>query len=82
MVDADLLAALDAGQLRHAVLDVFHTEPLAAAACVLVAPAVTVLPHVAAQTDARSAAAIAAANVKRLRAGEPLAHLVDRSRGY
>lgn len=82
VVDADLLAALDAGQLRHAVLDVFHSEPLPPQHAFWSHPRVTVLPHVAAQTDPRSAAAIAAANVKRLRAGEPVANLVDRSRGY
>ncbi|QTN22729.1 glyoxylate/hydroxypyruvate reductase A [Rhizobacter sp. AJA081-3] len=82
VVDADLLAALDAGQLRHAVLDVFHREPLSADHPFWAHPRVTVLPHVAAQTDARSAAAIAAANVRRWRAGEPVANLVDRSRGY
>ncbi len=82
VVDADLLAALDAGQLRHAVLDVFHSEPLPIDHPFWSHPRVTMLPHVAAQTDARSAAAIVAANVKRLRAGEPVANLVDRSRGY
>jgi glyoxylate/hydroxypyruvate reductase A len=82
VVDADLLAALDAGRLRHAVLDVFHAEPLPPDHVFWSHPHVTVLPHVAAQTDARSAAAMAVANVKRLRAGEPVAHLVDRSRGY
>lgn len=82
VVDAHLLAALDAGQLRHAVLDVFHGEPLPADHPFWSHPRVTVLPHVAAQTDARSAAAIVAANVRRWRAGEPVANLVDRSRGY
>lgn len=82
VVDAALLAALDAGHLRHAVLDVFHAEPLPREHRFWSHPKVSVLPHVAAATDARSAAAIAAANVKRLRAGAPLAHLVDRSRGY
>jgi glyoxylate/hydroxypyruvate reductase A len=82
VVDADLLAALDAGHLRHAVLDVFHEEPLPPSHRYWLHPRVTVLPHVAAATDPRSAAAIAAANVKRLRAGEPVEHLVDRARGY
>ena len=42
----------------------------------------TVLPHVAAATDPRSAAAVVAANLQALVDGRPLAHLVDRSRGY
>ena len=43
---------------------------------------VTVLPHVAAATDPRSAAAVVAANLQALVDGRPLAHLVDRTRGY
>lgn len=82
VVEADLIAALESGALRHAVLDVFATEPLPAAHPFWTHPKVTVLPHVAAQTDARSAAAVAAANVAALRAGRPLQHLVDRARSY
>lgn len=82
VVDDALLAALDAGHLRHAVLDVFRQEPLPREHRFWSHPRVTVLPHVAAATDARSAAGVAAANVKRLRAGMPLEHLVDRARGY
>ncbi len=82
VVDEALLAALDAGHLRHAVLDVFREEPLPPGHRFWSHPKVTVLPHVAAATDARSAAAIAAANVRRWRAGAPLQHLVDRTRGY
>lgn len=82
VVDADLLAALDAGHLRHAVLDVFHEEPLPAAHPYWSHPKVSVLPHVAAATDPRSAAAVVAANVRRFRAGQPVEHLVDRGRGY
>jgi glyoxylate/hydroxypyruvate reductase len=82
VVEADLLAALASGRLRHAVLDVFSTEPLPAGHVFWSHPSVTVLPHVAAQTDARSAAKIAAANVLALRAGRPLQHLVERGSGY
>lgn len=82
VVDEDLLAALDSGHLRHAVLDVFATEPLPANHRYWLHPNVTVLPHAAAQTDARSAAAVAAANVRRLRAGEAPQNRVDRARGY
>jgi glyoxylate/hydroxypyruvate reductase A len=82
VVDADLLEALDSGQLHRAVLDVFHTEPLPAGHRFWSHPQVSVLPHAAAQTDPRSAARIAAANVQALRAGAALQHLVDRSRGY
>jgi glyoxylate/hydroxypyruvate reductase len=41
-----------------------------------------VLPHVAALTDLRSAARVVAANLRALRDGAPIAHLVDRARGY
>jgi glyoxylate/hydroxypyruvate reductase A len=82
VVDDDLLAALDRGHLRHAVLDVFHTEPLPATHRYWQHPRVTLLPHAAAATDPRSAAQVAAANLRAAMAGAPLAHLVDRSRGY
>jgi glyoxylate/hydroxypyruvate reductase A len=82
VVDADLLDALASGQLAHAVLDVFHTEPLPPGHAFWSHPRITVLPHVAAPTDPRSAAPIAAANVHALREGRPLAHLVNRARGY
>jgi glyoxylate/hydroxypyruvate reductase A len=82
VVEADLLAALHSGRLRHAVLDVFAQEPLPAEHAFWRHPQVTVLPHVAALTDPRSAARIAAANVQALRDGRPLQNLVERGRGY
>lgn len=82
VVEADLLAALASGRLAHAVLDVFAQEPLPPAHPLWTHERVTVLPHVAAATDPRSAAAVVAANLQALADGRPLAHLVDRDRGY
>jgi glyoxylate/hydroxypyruvate reductase A len=82
IVDADLIAALDSGHLQRAVLDVFHTEPLPPGHPFWRHPKVTLLPHVAALTDERSAAAVVAANLRTLAAGAPIAHAVDRARGY
>ena len=82
VVDADLLDALASGHLQRAVLDVFATEPLPPSQPFWSHPAITVLPHIAAPTDPRSAAPIAARNVAALRNGQPLQHLVDRARGY
>lgn len=82
VVEADLLAALATGRLRHAVLDVFASEPLATDHAFWTHPRISVLPHIAALTDPRSAAQVVARNVGALRSGVPLAHLVDRSRGY
>jgi glyoxylate/hydroxypyruvate reductase A len=82
VVDADLLQALDCGAVGHAVLDVFAVEPLPKDHPYWLHPQVTVLPHIAALTDPRSAAAVVAANVRRLGRGEALWHTVDRQRGY
>jgi glyoxylate/hydroxypyruvate reductase A len=82
VVDVDLIAALDSGQLSEAVLDVFHEEPLPAEHPFWRHPRVHVFPHVAAPTDPESAARIAAANIRAFRTGGAIAGLVDRARGY
>ena len=82
VVESDLLAAIDRGHIAHAVLDVFATEPLPPSHRFWSHPSVTVLPHVAAPTDPRSAAAVAADNVRTLRDGRPVKHRVDRASGY
>jgi glyoxylate/hydroxypyruvate reductase A len=82
VVEADLRAALGSGQLAHAVLDVFEHEPLDPKHPFWRHPRVTVLPHVAALTDPRSAAQRVADNVQALVDDQPIAHLIDRARGY
>jgi glyoxylate/hydroxypyruvate reductase len=82
VVDADLIAALDGGHLQRAVLDVFAVEPLPSEHAFWRHPNVTVLPHVAAATDERSASAVVAANLRALAQGAPILHWVDRARGY
>lgn len=82
LVEADLLQALDSGQLDRAVLDVFRQEPLVTDHPFWCHPRVTVLPHSAAATDMRSAASIVAQNLQALRDGRPISHLVQRKRGY
>jgi glyoxylate/hydroxypyruvate reductase len=80
--DAALLAALDAGQVGHATLDVFRVEPLPTDHPYWRHPNVTVTPHIAADTRPESAAGVIAENIRRGEAGEPFLHLVDRARGY
>lgn len=83
LIDDDaLLAALDAGHIGHATLDVFRVEPLPPAHPYWTHPRVTVTPHVAADTRPASAARVIAENIRRGEAGEPFLHLVDRARGY
>jgi len=80
--EAALLAALDAGRLEAAILDVYRQEPLPPGHPFWTHERVWVYPHVAAETDPRSAARVVADTVRRFRAGEPLPERVDPSRGY
>jgi glyoxylate/hydroxypyruvate reductase A len=83
LIDDDaLLAALEAGRVGHATLDVFRTEPLPPAHPFWAHPRVTVTPHIAAETRPVTAARVLAENLRRLAGGEALLHLVDRGRGY
>lgn len=80
--DNALLAALDSGQVGQATLDVFRVEPLPAAHPYWAHPNVTVTPHIAAETRTETASQVIAENLRRVIAGEPLLHQVNRTEGY
>lgn len=81
-VEADILQALDDGQLAGATLDVFANEPLPAASPFWMHPKVTVTPHNASVTNPRSAVRHVVESIRRVRAGEPLRNVVDPAVGY
>lgn len=78
----DIVAALDAGTLKGATLDVFETEPLPVESPLWSHPGVTITPHNAAMSEPEVIASLVAAQIRRLEAGEPLLHAVDPARGY
>ena len=80
--DGALLDALETGQVGGATLDVFREEPLPANHPYWAHPNVTVTPHIASETRPETAALTIAENIRRMEAGEPLLHVVDRVAGY
>ena len=81
-IEADILEALDSGQLAGATLDVFRTEPLSPDSPFWDHPKVTVTPHNASITNPESAVRHVCDSIRRVRAGAPLRHVVDPSVGY
>ena len=82
LVEADLLRALDSGQLAGATLDVFATEPLPHEHPFWLDPRITMTPHAAALTRPETAVPRLVENIARERSGQPLLDLVDRAAGY
>ncbi len=80
--EADLVAAVDAGHIAGATLDVFETEPLPADSPLWRHPKILCTPHVAAEPRAEVAAALFVENLRRARNGLTLINRVDRTRGY
>lgn len=81
-VTADILAAIDEGQLSGAFLDVFEKEPLPADHPVWEHPSVFITPHIASITNPAAASPQIVANYKAMMTGKPLANVIDRERGY
>ena len=83
-VTADLIAALESGQIYGAGLDVTDPEPLPEDSPLWGMPNVIITPHIsAAGSDSlRRGTVIAAENLRRYVAGEPLLNQVDMQAGY
>jgi glyoxylate/hydroxypyruvate reductase A len=82
LMEADLLRALDSGQLAGATLDVFATEPVPREHPFWLDPRITMTPHAAALTRPETAVPRLAQNIARERSGQPLLDVVDRAAGY
>jgi glyoxylate/hydroxypyruvate reductase A len=77
-----LLAALNAGHLRHATMDVYDVEPLPPGDSYWTHPRVTVTPHIASVTRPETASQAIIGQIARHRRGDAFLHVVDRARGY
>jgi len=82
VVEADLLAALNSGQVSAAVLDVLATEPPPPDHPLLRHPRVMLTPHVASATHPDSAARQVIRAIRRHQDGLPMENVVDRRQAY
>ncbi|MGE5148593.1 MAG: 2-hydroxyacid dehydrogenase [Rhodospirillaceae bacterium] len=82
VVDKDLIAALDSGQLSYAALDALWPEPLPTDSPLWLHPRVTVMPHVARRPTVAQLVNEVAANLRSLKGGGRLLQEVDVTLGY
>jgi glyoxylate/hydroxypyruvate reductase A len=82
VVDKDLIAALDTGQLSHAALDALWPEPLPPESPLWLHPKITVMPHVARRPTVAQLVTEVVANIRSLEAGGGLLQEVDLKLGY
>lgn len=81
-VMADIIGALESGQLSGAVLDVFETEPLPGDSPAWDHPRITVTPHVGSLPSRLDRARYVADCIARHQRGEPLPNIYRPERGY
>ena len=82
--DADLIKALESGEIRHAFLDVFEEEPLPESSPLWTMPQITITPHIAALTPhyMDRAVQVFTTNLERFESEAPLLNLMDPKKGY
>jgi glyoxylate/hydroxypyruvate reductase A len=77
LIEVDLIAALDAGLLAGAVLDVFSIEPLPDDHPLWRYPSVLITPHIAGLSNPATGAAQIVTTLRAVQAGERPAPVVD-----
>ena len=82
VVEADLIDALDSGQLAYAALDALWPEPLPPSSPLWLHPKVTVMPHVARRPTVAQLVTEIAANIRSIEAGGRPLQQVDTTLGY
>ena len=82
LVEADLLQALDNGQIKGAALDVFETEPLQRDHPFWTDTRILMTPHHAAEVFLPAAAQTFLKNIYSIRNNQPLTGLVNEELGY
>ena len=82
LIETDLLAALNSGQIAAATLDVFHDEPLLPDHPFWQMPRITVTPHMAAETFRDDTVRQITEKLLAFNRGEPVSGIVDRQQGY
>ena len=82
VVEGDLIAAVRAGHLSGAALDVQAHEPLPPDDPLWSVPGISLTPHIAAQPSHDTVARQFVDNLQRLQQGQALLNRVDRARGY
>jgi glyoxylate/hydroxypyruvate reductase len=80
--ELDLLHALDTGQVRFAVLDVFQEEPLPQHSPLWQHPNVMITPHISAVTTAKEAVECFVDTLENLEKDKPLSNKVDVKKGF
>lgn len=81
-VETDILAALDAGDLWAASLDVFEEEPLASSSPLWGHPRIILTPHNASVSDYKAVCRYVLGQIANYEQGKPLENVVDIKRGY
>jgi glyoxylate/hydroxypyruvate reductase A len=82
VVEADLIRALDSGQLSYAALDALWPEPLPPESPLWLHPKVTVMPHVARRPTVAQLVTEIAANIHSIESDGPLLQQIDIALGY